>query len=97
MVQVRAVSELGALIREHRRKLGLDQAELAKRVGVNRKWVIAIEAGKSGAELGLVLRTLEALGLRVSIEEESPGTRPRAGLKVPDIDAIVERARKVTR
>ena len=97
MLYVRTPSDLGALIRERRRKLGLDQAELAERVGVNRKWVIAIESGKPRAALGLVLRTLQVLGLRLLAEDDQARGKPPSLIKASDIDAIVERARKVER
>jgi hypothetical protein len=34
-------------------------------LGAERKWVINLESGNSKAEIGLVLRALEALNLRV--------------------------------
>lgn len=100
--------ELGAFIRERRRSLNLTQAALAARVGTTRRWLIDIERGKSGAELGLVLQTLRALGVRVmlntsdSAEERlrtaSPKSRESSALSdgasvTTDIDSIVARAR----
>lgn len=92
---IRTPADLGAVIRDHRRQLGLDQATLAKRIGVSRQWVIAIERGRSRAELGLVLRALEALGLRLDTgggETRKPAPTPKV-----DIDAIVSSARKSKR
>ena len=82
-------ADLGAVIRERRKLLGLDQSELAERIGVSRQWVIGIERGRARAELGLVLRALNALGVRlntmdVSTSKISGGT---------DIDAIVDAAK----
>ena len=74
---IRTPSDIGALIRDRRRARNLDQAELAKRVGVSRLWINQIEGGKSGASLGLVLRTLDVLGIELStplIAEPSLGT-----------------------
>ena len=59
---VRTPRDLGLLIRERRKKLGLDQQELAKKVGVSRLWVIEIERGKPRAEIGLVIWLPMALG-----------------------------------
>jgi HTH-type transcriptional regulator/antitoxin HipB len=86
--------DLGAAIRAGRRALGLGQAELATRVGVRRQWVIKIEAGKSTAEVGLVLRTLNALGLKLEIGKAGTHApiKPPAGLSF-DIDAALERTR----
>jgi HTH-type transcriptional regulator/antitoxin HipB len=93
---VRTPSDLGLLIRERRRKLGLDQQELAKKVGVSRLWVIEIEKGKPRAEIGLVMRTLLALDLELDVSTApaaAPVTRRAGAVSVPDIDAIVRKAR----
>lgn len=87
---IRTPSDLGAAIREQRKKLGLDQATLAKRIGTSRRWVIGIEQGRARAELGLVLRTLAALDLRVDV---APDTTSK-GAPTIDIDAIIESAKK---
>ncbi len=44
---IRTPADLGAVIRDRREELGLDQATLAQRTGVNRKWVISIERGRA--------------------------------------------------
>jgi len=89
-------AEVGRTIRDRRRALGLDQASLAKRVGVSRQWIVEVERGKERAEIGLVLRTLAALGLEVTISPRAPRrkTPPRAFVPgMVDLDAIVDRAR----
>ena len=94
---VRTSTELGLLIRERRRALGLDQQALAKKVGVSRLWVIEIEKGKPRAEVGLVLRALLALDLDLDVSAEptaTPVKRRAEAISVPDIDAIVRNARK---
>jgi len=62
---VRTPTDLGAVIRDRRKQLKLDQAALAKRIGVSRQWVIEIEHGHARAELALVLRALDALSIRL--------------------------------
>lgn len=90
-MKVRTATELGALIRERRRALRLDQQSLADKVGVSRQWIVDVEKGKPTVELGLVLRTFEAMSLTINIAEApGPGRGKRA---VVDIDAIVDRAR----
>jgi y4mF family transcriptional regulator len=88
---IRTPADLGAVIRDRRKALGLDQSELASRVEASRQWIIGVEQGKSRAELGLVLRTLDVLGVRLetSLREAVKSSRKR-----PDIDAIVSSARK---
>jgi len=69
------------------------QLELARRIGVSRLWVVEFERGKPRAEIGLVLRALTALDLRLDVAHERALATPTA-IVAPDIDAIVERARK---
>jgi HTH-type transcriptional regulator/antitoxin HipB len=94
-MQIRTAKDIGALIRDQRKKQKLDQAELARKVGVNRRWVLEVERGKPRAELGLVLKTLDALGLTLSIEGEAVKRR-RGGREIEsvDIDAIIENAKR---
>jgi HTH-type transcriptional regulator/antitoxin HipB len=89
---LRTSVDLGSAIRDRRRTLHLDQNELARQVGVSRKWIIDAEKGKPRAEIGLLLRTLDVLGLRLSLEVGEP---PASKGTVPavDIDAVLDRAR----
>lgn len=88
---VRTPADLGAIIRERRRELGLGQAELAGRIGVSRQWIIGVERGHARAELGLVLRALDTLAIRLNAAVETGPARPGT---TPDIDAIIASARK---
>src|ERR1700730_1936055 len=72
---IRTPTDLGALIRDRRIKLGLDQKSLAPKAGVSRQWIVAAEQGKPRAEIGLLLRTIEVLGIRLSTDKDSPGTK----------------------
>ncbi len=93
-MRVRSAEELGLVIRERRRKLGLNQRELAQRVGVSRQWIVGVEKGKPRAEVDLVLRTLNVLGLDLDVEARE--NRPRdlpPGIPDIDIDAVIDRAR----
>jgi HTH-type transcriptional regulator / antitoxin HipB len=64
---VRNVRDLGAAVRDARLRCGWTQAELADRIHVSRQWVIALERGKTTAELGIALRAVVALGLIVDL------------------------------
>jgi len=66
-MRIRNAKEIGALVRENRLKLKLSQAQLAERVHVSRLWIVHLEKGKSTAQLDLVLRTLDTLGLSLEI------------------------------
>jgi HTH-type transcriptional regulator / antitoxin HipB len=90
-MRVRTPKDIGLVIRERRRELGLDQAELARRVGVSRQWLVAIEGGKARAELGLVLRTLRELDLDAWIGD-MPVSEPHPAAAI-DLNRVIERAR----
>ena len=66
-MRVRTATDLGAFIRERRVKLGMDQSSLAKNAGTSRKWIVEVEQGKPRAEIGLILRTLKALGVSLDL------------------------------
>jgi HTH-type transcriptional regulator / antitoxin HipB len=68
-MRIRSATELGHLSRERRTQRGLTQAQLAQLVGVSRKWIIDLEAGKRTADLSLVLRTLNVLGLELDVRD----------------------------
>ena len=92
---VRTPSDLGSVIRERRRRLKLSQQQLASAAGVSRQWLVDVERGKARAELGLVLGVLASLGLRVALDDGEAASEAEQGPPLPDIDAIVARARKV--
>src|SRR5579872_1176517 len=68
---IRNPEQLGRAIRLKRKEKGLSQSALAERLGVGRKWVLGIESGNPKAEFGLILKTLDLLGLRTSLSEGS--------------------------
>lgn len=68
--------DIGLLLREQRRKLGLDQAALAERIGVSRQWLVEVEGGKPRAEIGLVLRALGAVGLVLDVKSVDSAAKP---------------------
>lgn len=88
---VRSAKDIGAAVKARRRARGLDQASLAAQVGVSRQWIGGLEQGKAGAELALVLRTLKALDMPLSLGDSLTGRG--TGAASVDIDAIVARAR----
>lgn len=93
-MRVQPASAMGMGIRARRQGLGWDPQRLAEKAGVGRQRVVAIERGKPRTALGLVLRTLTALELRVLIDDgrHSPAQAPKpAG---SNIDELVERARQ---
>ena len=90
---IRTPRDLGAVIRDYRRRRGLDQQALARKIGVSRQWVVEVEKGKPGAEVGLVLRALDALGIALSFNA-TQATPAKSDVSGVDIDQIVDRARE---
>jgi HTH-type transcriptional regulator / antitoxin HipB len=88
---MRSIHELAAAIRGRRTDLGISQAELAKRSGVSRKWIYEFEAGKPTAELGLLLRVLDALGLGLELTPSE--RRSDAAPTTVDLDAVIDEYR----
>jgi HTH-type transcriptional regulator/antitoxin HipB len=87
---VRTPADLGAVIRDKRKQLELNQATLAERIGASRQWIIELERGHPRAELGLVLRALDALDIHLDTKLDQT-TRPSSSA---DIDAVLAKARK---
>jgi len=63
---------IGQAIAENRKKLGFTQAELARKAGLSRATIDALENGRTG-ELGFakVTRLLGALGLELKLQAAS--------------------------
>lgn len=78
-IPLRGAEQLGSAIRLKRKEKGLSQSALAERLGVERKWVLRLEAGNPKAEFALVLKALELVGLRVLLHDPARSgqkTRP---------------------
>lgn len=90
-MRIRTATDLGAFIRERRTKLGMDQVSLAKKAGTSRKWLVEVEQGKPGAEIGLILRTLKSLEISIDLEAgSSVATPPPSKAKAPDINSVLD-------
>jgi HTH-type transcriptional regulator/antitoxin HipB len=90
---IRTPADFGAILRDRRKELKLDQATLAKRIGVSRQWIIEVEHGHPRAELALVLRALDVLDLHLDAHVTPVADRRRRSGGI-DIDSIVAKARK---
>lgn len=84
--------ELGLLVRTRRHDLRLSQQDLARRAGVSRPWLVAVEAGHPRAELGKLLALLGELGLTLDLSPTEPGEPPKPGTQpqLVDLDDLLE-------
>jgi HTH-type transcriptional regulator / antitoxin HipB len=87
--------QLGAAIRLKRKEKNLTQSELAKLLGVERKWVLNLESGNSKAEIGLILRAIEVLGLRASLADKGQVGRGSHDLKTSRLDQVFQHLQRV--
>ena len=87
---ISSIRDVAAAVRGRRKDLGMNQAELAERAGVSRKWIYEFEAGKPTAELGLFLRVLDELELVLDLvpRPAQSGNRPM------DLDALLDEHRR---
>ena len=94
-MRIRTATDLGAFIRERRTRLGMDQIALAKKAGTSRKWLVEVEQGKPGAEIGLILRTLKSLEILIDLEADaSVETRSQGNANAPDINSVLDSLKK---
>lgn len=77
---LRSAEQVGMTVRSRRKERGLSQSALAELLGVERKWVLRLEAGNPKAEFALVLRALELVGIRAFMRDGEGETKiTRAG------------------
>jgi HTH-type transcriptional regulator/antitoxin HipB len=94
-MRIRTATDLGAFIRERRTMLGWDQVSLAKKAGTSRKWLVEVEQGKPGAEIGLILRTLKSLEISIDLEANSSVATPTPGTeRALDINSVLDSLKK---
>lgn len=71
-----------ALIREARRRAGLTQADLAKRVGTSQPAVARYERARAMPDLPTLHRIVEACGYELTLELAEPDAQREAAARV---------------
>lgn len=69
--------DIGRLVRETRKGLGVTQKELALTSGTGLRFIIELEKGKETAEIGKVLTILQTLGIQFILTP--PPATPKKG------------------
>lgn len=59
--------QIGILIRQTRKSLGVTQRELALTSGTGLRFVIDLEKGKETCEIGKALTVLQTLGIKLTL------------------------------
>ena len=67
--------QIGELVRETRKKMGVTQKELALTSGTGIRFIIDLERGKKTAEIGKVLTILNTLGIQMTLTPPSVAVR----------------------
>ena len=68
MERIETVADLGAAIRDERKRQGISQLELADGSGVGITYVSNLENGKETSEMGKAVRVAETLGIDLFVE-----------------------------
>ncbi|MEP6590704.1 MAG: helix-turn-helix domain-containing protein [Gemmatimonadota bacterium] len=92
-MRIETPRQLGALLRDGRKKAEMTQLELAERVHASLRWVQMAERGEAGASVGRLLRALNAVG--VHLEANLGGRQASVPPVVTvDVDQIIAEAGK---
>jgi HTH-type transcriptional regulator / antitoxin HipB len=67
--------DIGKLVHETRKGLGVTQKELALTSGTGLRFIIELEKGKQTAEIGKVLTVLQTLGIQLTLTPPVATTR----------------------
>ena len=60
-------AQIGKLIRDTRKKLGVTQKDLALTSGTGMRFIIDLEKGKETCEIGKALAILNTLGIKITL------------------------------
>lgn len=71
---IQETTQIGAAVREARKRLKVTQKDLAMTSGTGLRFVIDLERGKSTCQVGKILQVLQALGLRLSLTGSAAST-----------------------
>ena len=67
--------DIGKLVRETRKGLGVTQKALALTSGTGLRFIIELEKGKETAEIGKVLTILQTLGIQLTLTPPAAAKR----------------------
>jgi HTH-type transcriptional regulator/antitoxin HipB len=77
MVPMRYIPrDLGKIVRDTRKKLGVTQKDLALTSGTGLRFVIDLEKGKETCQIGKALTILQTLGIKLAL---TPPATPAKG------------------
>ena len=69
--------EIGKLVRESRKRLGVTQRDLALTSGTGLRFIIELEKGKETCQIGKVLTVLQTLGIKLTLTPPAAAGKER--------------------
>lgn len=87
------LSELGRRLRDRRRALSLSAKTTAEAAGMSRVTLHRIEAGSPAVTIGAYMNAAVALGLRLTLTDDSLERRPVPKREQPDTQEVPETVR----
>ncbi|MEM7179925.1 MAG: helix-turn-helix domain-containing protein [Spirochaetota bacterium] len=73
--QIETTSQIGFLVREKRKSMGLTQVNAAGLLGVGVRFLSELENGKKSISLEKVIQVMQGLGLQLLVETEKESGR----------------------
>lgn len=67
--------DIGKLVRDTRKRLGVTQKDLALTSGTGLRFIIDLEKGKQTCEIGKALTVLQTLGIRLTLTPPATPTK----------------------
>ena len=67
--------DIGKLVRDTRKRLGVTQKDLALTSGPGLRFIIDLEKGKQTCEIGKALTVLQTLGIRLTLTPPATPTK----------------------
>ncbi|HXG76625.1 MAG TPA: helix-turn-helix transcriptional regulator [Gaiellaceae bacterium] len=86
-----------SLIREARRRAGITQAELARRVGTSQPAIARYERARALPDLDTLQRIVQACGLELRLELAEPDPQREAAARIALVRTVEERLQANTR
>ena len=65
-------AQIGKLIRDTRKKLGVTQKDLALTSGTGMRFIVDLEKGKETCQIGKTLAILNTLGIKIALTPPAP-------------------------
>ena len=92
-IPIRSSQDLGELIASARKRHGLSQRDVAKKLGVTQAWISRVERGNQKCWIGQVLRLATFLNVDL-VGEVTPDQKRELRVKgeYPDLDTLLEEA-----